>query len=258
MELKVKLEAFEGPLDLLLHLLDRNKVDIYDIPIVEITNQYMDYMEAMKGEALEVTSEFLVMAATLLAIKSRMLLPKSDADGDLDEEDPRADLVRQLLEYKLYKYMADQLRDQQSLAKLHFYHSPSMPEEVRAYEPPADPNRLIEDSGVDLNRLYEVFQEVLRRQERRIDPIRAKFGNIKREEISVDDRIANLRAYARSRRFFSFESLLRKSGSRTETVVTFLAILEMMKAGDIVVCQEERFGEIRIESRLAEEEHGEK
>ena len=173
MELNVKLETFEGPLDLLLHLLDKNKVDIYDIPIVEITRQYMEYMEAMKEESLDVTSEFLVMAATLLDIKSRMLLPRSDGEEAQEEEDPRADLVRQLLEYKLYKYMADQLRDQQSAARLHFYHRASIPKEVRAYEPPVDPNQLIEESGVDLNRLYEVFQEALLRQERRIDPIRA-------------------------------------------------------------------------------------
>ena len=247
MELNVKLETFEGPLDLLLHLLDKNKVDIYDIPIVEITRQYMEYMEAMKEESLDVTSEFLVMAATLLDIKSRMLLPKSDG------EDPRADLVRQLLEYKLYKYMADQLRDQQSAARLHFYHRASIPKEVRAYEPPVDPNQLIEESGVDLNRLYEVFQEALLRQERRIDPIRAKFGNIKREEVSVDDRIDDLRKIARTRKRFSFRSLLQGAKSRTELVVTFLAILEMMKAGNIVVSQEESFGEIEIESRLTEE-----
>ena len=253
MELNVKLETFEGPLDLLLHLLDKNKVDIYDIPIVEITRQYMEYMEAMKEESLDVTSEFLVMAATLLDIKSRMLLPRSDGEEAQEEEDPRADLVRQLLEYKLYKYMADQLRDQQSAARLHFYHRALIPKEVRAYEPPVDPNQLIEESGVDLNRLYEVFQEALLRQERRIDPIRAKFGNIKREEVSVDDRIDDLRKFARTRKRFSFRSLLQGAKSRTELVVTFLAILEMMKAGNIVVSQEESFGEIEIESRLTEE-----
>ena len=104
-----------------------------------------------------------------------------------------------------------------------------------------------------MNRLYEVFQEALLRQERRIDPIRAKFGNIKREEVSVDDRIDDLRKFARTRKRFSFRSLLQGAKSRTELVVTFLAILEMMKAGNIVVSQEESFGEIEIESRLTEE-----
>src|SRR3712207_3518036 len=144
MELKIKLDAFEGPLDLLLHLLDKNKVDIYDIPIVEITNQYMEYLSAMQEEALELTSEFLVMAATLLDIKSRMLLPKTESETE-QEEDPRAALVHQLLEYKLYKYMADQLRDQQADADQAFFRSPSIPPEVKAYEPPVDPNQLVQD-----------------------------------------------------------------------------------------------------------------
>ena len=106
MGIPVKLEAFEGPLDLLLHLIEKNKIDIYDIPIVEITNQYMDYIRQMQREDLNVMSEFLVMAATLLDIKCRMLLPK-EVTEDGEEEDPRQELVEQLLQYKMYKYMAD-------------------------------------------------------------------------------------------------------------------------------------------------------
>ena len=105
MELTVRLEAFEGPLDLLLHLLDKNKVSIYDIPIVEITNQYLEYIQEMRRQDLNIMSEFLVMAATLIAIKSKMLLPK-EVNEDGEEEDPRAELVQQLLEYKMYKYMS--------------------------------------------------------------------------------------------------------------------------------------------------------
>ena len=109
MELKVKLEKFEGPLDLLLHLLEKNKVEIYDIPIVEITNQYMDYIHEMNRQDLNLMSEFMVMAATLLHIKSKMLLPKKEEEQE--EEDPRAELVQQLLEYKLYKSISFQLKD---------------------------------------------------------------------------------------------------------------------------------------------------
>ena len=112
MELTVKLQVFEGPLDLLLHLLEKNKVNIYDIPIVEITNQYMEYIAEMKRNDLNVMSEFLVMAATLIDIKSRMLLPKKESEEE-EEEDPRAELVQQLLEYKMYKCMAYELRDRQ-------------------------------------------------------------------------------------------------------------------------------------------------
>ena len=109
MELTVKLQVFEGPLDLLLYLLEKNKVNIYDIPIVEITEQYMEYIREMKRQDLEVLSEFLVMAATLIDIKSRMLLP-SNPDSEEEEEDPRAELVQQLLEYKMYKCMAYELK----------------------------------------------------------------------------------------------------------------------------------------------------
>ena len=105
MELAVKLEVFEGPLDLLLHLIDKNKIDIYDIPIAEITAQYMDYVDAMDKEDLDVVSEFLVMAATLLDIKARMLLPK-EKNEEGEEEDPRTELVELLLEYRNYKYMS--------------------------------------------------------------------------------------------------------------------------------------------------------
>ena len=120
MDLEFKLQVFEGPLDLLLHLLDKNKVSIYDIPIVEITNQYMDYIRQMQKHDLNIVSEFMVMAATLLDIKSKMLLPAEESE-EQDEEDPRAELVQQLLEYKLYKCMAFELKDRQVDAQRVFY-----------------------------------------------------------------------------------------------------------------------------------------
>ncbi len=129
MELTVKLEAFEGPLDLLLHLLDKNKVSIYDIPIVEITAQYLDYIRKMQRQDLNIMSEFLVMASTLLAIKSRMLLPK-EVNEEGEEEDPRAELVRQLLEYKMYKHMSFELRDLQAGAGNILFKTPTVPPEV--------------------------------------------------------------------------------------------------------------------------------
>ena len=112
MGIPVKLQVFEGPLDLLLHLIEKNKIDIYDIPIVEITNQYMEYIKAMQKEDLNIMSEFLVMAATLLDIKCRMLLPK-EVNEEGEEEDPRQELVEQLLEYKMYKYMSYELKDRE-------------------------------------------------------------------------------------------------------------------------------------------------
>ncbi|MBR0172193.1 MAG: segregation/condensation protein A, partial [Lachnospiraceae bacterium] len=129
MALEVRLQVFEGPLDLLLHLIDKNKIDIYDIPIVTITEQYLDYIRQMQHDDLEVTSEFLVMAATLLDIKCRMLLP-AVVNEEGEEEDPRAELVEQLLQYKMYKYMSYELKDMQVGAELHFFRKKDLPDEV--------------------------------------------------------------------------------------------------------------------------------
>lgn len=125
MAISVKLNVFEGPLDLLLHLIDKNKIDIYDIPIVEITDQYMEYIHAMEKEDLGVMSEFMVMAATLLDIKCRMLLPK-EVNEDGEEEDPRAELVQKLLEYKMYKYMSYELKDKMDDASGVYYQGKKM------------------------------------------------------------------------------------------------------------------------------------
>lgn len=127
MAISVKLEAFEGPLDLLLHLIDKNKIDIYDIPIVEITEQYLDYIKQMESEDMNVMSEFLLMAATLIDIKCRMLLPK-EVNEEGEEEDPRAELVQKLLEYKMYKYMSLELRDRQVDAQRNLYRQQQLPQ----------------------------------------------------------------------------------------------------------------------------------
>ena len=147
MGIPVKLQAFEGPLDLLLHLIEKNKVNIYDIPIVEITRQYLEYVNQMDRQDLDVVSEFLVMAATLIDIKSRMLLPK-EVKEDGEEVDPRAELVEKLLEYKMYKYMSYELRDREQEAELAMYKFPTIPEEVAAYEPPVDLDELL--AGITL------------------------------------------------------------------------------------------------------------
>ena len=132
MALSVKLEVFEGPLDLLLHLIEKNKIDIYDIPIVEVTDQYLEYIRQMEHEDMNVMSEFLVMAATLLDIKARMLLPK-EVNEEGEEEDPRQELVERLLEYKMYKYMSYELRDRQMDAEHMLYREQSLPKEVLQY-----------------------------------------------------------------------------------------------------------------------------
>ena len=247
MELKVKLESFEGPLDLLLHLLDKNKVNIYDIPIVEITKQYMEYIREMQRQDLNVMSEFLVMAATLLDIKSRMLLPVDEEDEE--EEDPRTELVEQLLQYKMFKYMSLELKDRQIDAGKMLYKVPTIPDEVRQYEEPVDLDALCAD--VNLQQLNRIFQSVIRKQVDKIDPIRSNFGQIEKEEISLDDKLLYLEAYAKQHSKFRFRALLERQKSRTEIIVTFLAILELMKTGKIQITQERLFDEIYIESNIA-------
>ena len=246
MAIPVKLQVFEGPLDLLLHLIDINKIDIYDIPIVEITEQYMEYIRQMGRQDMNVMSEFLLMAATLLDIKSRMLLPK-EVNEEGEEEDPRAELVEKLLEYKMYKYMSYELRDRELLAAVHFYRDKRLPEEVEQYEPPVDYAALIGDNT--LQTLGDIFQQILKRQRDKVDPVRSTFGTIEKDEIDMDGRMLYVRAYLREHRRVDFRSLLEKQGSREEVIVTFLVVLELMKMGEITIYQSETFGEITIEER---------
>lgn len=247
MGLSVKLEAFEGPLDLLLHLIDKNKVDIYDIPIVEITNQYMEYIHSMETENLNVMSEFLLMASTLLDIKCRMLLPK-EVNEEGEEEDPRQELVEQLLQYKMYKYMSYELRDRQVEGDRLMFKDPTIPKEVSDYAEPVDLDSLLD--GITLAKLNAVFQDILKRQDEKIDPIRSKFGKIEKEEVSLADKMNWVEEYAVTHRSFSFRQLLSRQSSKTQVIVTFLAILEMMKTGAIKIEQEYTFGEILITSML--------
>ena len=248
MSLEVKLQVFEGPLDLLMHLIDKNKIDIYDIPIVTITEQYMDYINAMQRDDMEVTSEFLVMAATLIDIKCKMLLPK-EVNEDGEEEDPRAELVEKLLEYKMYKFMADELKDRQQEADMQWFRSRNIPKEVSEYEAPIDFSNLIGDAT--LSKLNSIFQELLKRQEDKVDPIRSRFGNIEKEEVDMDAKTLYIKAYIREHDRFSFRQLLEKQHSKTEIIVTFLVMLEEMKLGEIEIEQDETFGDIIIKSRKA-------
>ncbi len=248
MSLEVKLQVFEGPLDLLLHLIDKNQIDIYDIPIANITEQYMAYINAMQRDDMEVTSEFLVMAATLIDIKCKMLLPK-EVNEDGEEEDPRAELVEKLLEYKMYKYMAYELKDRQMDAGLSWYRDKNIPQEVKDYEIPLDLSELIGDAT--LTKLNEIFQDLLKRQEDKVDPIRSKFGNIEKEEIDMDAKTLYIRAYIREHSRFSFRQLLEKQHNKTEIIVTFLVMLEEIKLGEIEIEQDSTFGDIMITSRKA-------
>lgn len=248
MAISVKLEVFEGPLDLLLHLIEKNKIDIYDIPIVMITEQYLDYIRQMETQDMNIMSEFLVMAATLIDIKCKMLLPK-EVDEDGEEEDPRAELVQKLLEYKMYKFMSYELRDRQIDAEKSWYKKPMLPKEVQEYQYPVDYEQLLGD--VNLKGLHDIFKSVMKRQEDKIDPIRSQFGKIEKDEINLEEKQSYIEEYVRNHREFSFRGLLEKQGSKMEIIVTFLAVLEMMKQGVISIVQESTCSDIIITSMLA-------
>jgi segregation and condensation protein A len=244
MGIPVKLEAFEGPLDLLLHLIEKNKIDIYDIPIAEITDQYLSYVQAMKETDLDVMSEFLVMAATLLDIKSKMLLPK-EIDEKGEEQDPRTELVERLLEYKLCKYISYQLKEKQACAERSFYKASTVPKEIEAYKPPVDLNELIKDTT--LIQLNAIFQDVLRRQEEKVDPIRSKFGKIEKEKVSVSERFTQIKNFLKTKKTVAFEDMLMNNHSKISVIVSFLVLLELMKTGFISVSQENICGDIQID-----------
>ena len=248
MALAVKLEVFEGPLDLLLHLIDKNKIDIYDIPIVEITEQYLEYIKQLETEDMNVMSEFLLMASTLLDIKCKMLLPR-EVNEEGEEQDPREELVQKLLEYKMYKYMSFELKDREMDAGKNYYKEPTIPKEVAAYQPPIDFDELFAD--INLSKLHEIFQATLKRQEDKIDPIRSQFGKIEKDEINMDEKLVYIQDYIRTHKYFSFRKLLEKSHNKMEIVITFLTILEMMKMGQITIVQEELFDDIMITSNEA-------
>ena len=254
MEISYKLEHFEGPLDLLLHLIEKNKVSIYDIPIVEITNQYLDYVNHMDKDDLNLVRDFLVMAATLIDIKSRMLLPREEEE-ESEEEDPRTELVNRLLEYKKYKYISQELADLEDSAGLHLFKPATVPPEVARYEPPVDLDELLD--GLTLARLQTIFHQVMKRKEDKIDRVRSSFGTIKKEPISLEERIGSVMDYARKHRTFRFRQILEQGADKLEVVVTFLAILELMKIGKIHLTQEHLFDDMEIETLEAEGEEEE-
>lgn len=243
-----KLETFEGPLDLLLHLIDKAEINIQDIPVSEITEQYMEYLQTMQELELEITSEFLVMAATLLSIKSKMLLPKPPVfemdDYDYYEEediDPRAELVEKLIEYRKYKGIAEHLHEMEWERSLIYSKEP---EDLTAYMPTVPENPVM---GLHTSDLVEAFQKALRKAVKR-----SSYARIQRDEISVKDRIKEVISTLQNRGRGSkvlFSTLLHEEMVRHEIVVTFLAILELMKMKKISCYQERLFDDIVMEWR---------
>lgn len=250
MGIPVKLEVFEGPLDLLLHLIDKNRIDIYDIPIVIITDQYLEYIEKMQTDDMDTLSEFLVMAATLIKIKSKMLLPPDKTEDSEETEDPRTELVERLLEYKMYKYASYELKDRHLEASRVLYKSQDIPKEVAAYEEEVDVGEILD--GVTMKKLQDIFEMILKKREDKVDPIRSRFGKIEKEEVSLSDRITDIREYVKGKKNLSFKSILSGRHSIRYVIVSFLAILELMKTGELYASQEKLFDDIIISYKDSE------
>jgi segregation and condensation protein A len=235
----VKLESFEGPLDLLLHLIRKNEVNVYDIPIALITEQYLGYIELMQELNLDVAGEFLLMAATLIHVKSRTLLPRHDPTQDEagDDEDPRDALVRRLLEHQKYKAAAELLHDRETLRSAQFMRPDARVADAAGdeYEP---------DLEVDMFSLLAAFRGVLERANRRPHMV------LPPEQISIEDRMRRLLGRLSETEACGFEDLFSDGdGSRPFVIVTFLALLEMIRLKLIRVFQGGSFGAIRVYKR---------
>lgn len=231
-ELKIKLEVFEGPLDLLLYLIKKDEVNIYDIPIERITRQYMEYLNLMRMLDLDIAGDFLVMAATLLMIKSRLLLPPEERpELEPEEEDPRWDLIRKLVEYKKFKDAAGLLQDMEATQSNSFLRGS---EEV----PVAAPEIGLEE--VTIFDLISVFNEALKR----IEP--ETIGEIFADNITVADKIEMLLALIKEKVTVPFFSLFDHLAARHEIICTFLAVLELVRLHQIIAQQDKTFGEIII------------
>ena len=201
----------------------------------------MDYIHRMQIEDMDVTSDFLVMAATLLRIKSKMLLPVEKADAEETGEDPRMELVNRLLEYKTYKYIAQELKDRAFLAAQTLYKPTTIPDDM-VYTEPAGGFRLRWWGMMNLEKLHRIFQSVMKRQFDKIDPIRSKYGRIEQEPVKLSDKMTSIRRIVTDRKKpVSFRGLLTLQSTKEEVIVTFLAILELMKDGSVTIVQEHPF-----------------
>ena len=242
-KLNVRMTGFEGPMDLLLHLIDKNEINIYDIPITELTDQYMGYIESHSMDSI---SEFILMAATLLEIKSKMLLPFPQKEEEAC--DPRQGLVEKLIEYKRFKQIADTLRSQNGVAKRVFRAPDTEVIDMLKAAFEKQPGEIVREllADVSLDRLLEVFQSVIMRQELKVDKMRVGFSSVKREVFTVDDKISFIRNLLTLSREISFREIFEESGSRREIVVSFLAVLELVMRNEIRFRQETAFDDIWI------------
>lgn len=235
--LEVFLDAFEGPLDLLLYLIKRQNLDILDIPIAEITSQYMEYVELMKNIRLELAAEYLVMAAMLAEIKSRMLLPRQDEEED-EEGDPRAELIRRLQEYERYKQAAEDIDNLPRMGRDLFQAEADVPDRIIQRRPP----------DVDLREILMALKEVMHR----VDMF--SHHQVQMEPLSVREKMSGILERINAENFTEFTRLFDPDEGRLGVVVTFLAVLELIKGSLIELIQAESFGPIHVKA-VSQAEH---
>jgi len=235
----IQLEVYEGPLDLLLKLIEKHEIDIHDIPIAKLTGQYLAEIQGMPAD-MDGMSEFLVMAATLLEIKSRMLLPRPVKDEE-EQGDPREALVQKLIAYKYCQALAESLRELETTGQRLFrepeYSLVKMPTIRR-------PEEYLEAVTADM--LQEIFADVMRRQALKVDTVRQNFGEVPREQHTITDKMERIKTYLRDKGSFRLSQLFFECRTRQECIVTFLALLEMVKIRKISARQTEVFGEVEV------------
>ena len=235
---KVKLSQFEGPFDLLVYLIEHAKMNIYDIRVSEITTQYLAYIEQMKQQDITVGSEFMVFAAELIELKSRMLLPRPKVvDGQEEMEDPRTELVQKILEYKKFKEAAAQLAEREELLS-HIYTKPQ--EDLAEYT--KEPDEVL---NMDLNQFVKAFNLFLIKK-RRLEEVRKTYARVERQRMTIENRIQQMRDCLLSKERLTFKELLMGMTSRYDVVVTFMSLLELLKQHTVVAEQDVRYGEITV------------
>ncbi len=234
MAISIKLEVFEGPLDLLFHLIEKAKIDIYDIPIAEITEQYIDYLNMMKNMDMDLASEFLVMAATLLIIKSKMLLPKTPMEEE-NYEDPREELVIKLLEYKKFKEVSELLKDRYSRNENSVFKDSDLADAlIDSYELP---------DKISIELLIEKFQNILIKKEK---SEKREHKRLYKDSITVEEKIVVLLDILTHKRWTSFDKLLEDCDDRLEMIISFLALLELIKNKRVRAKQSKSFDSILL------------
>lgn len=237
---KVKLQSFEGPFDLLVYLIESAEMSIYDIRISEITSQYLDYIRAMEEQNIEVAQEFMVLAASLIEIKSRMILPRITEDGEtVIDEDPRLELVQKILEYKHFKEISEDFRVREERMS-HVYSKPQ--EDISEYLDHPD-----EYLSLDINSFAAAFRLFIQRKQR-IESVRKHYSRVERERSTMEHRIGSILRTVRGRlgEVFNFRDLVEDKKDKYDIIVTFSSLLEMAKERVVKVEQKKNYGNIQV------------